>query len=63
MNIGLTELSILGVLAIIILGGAKLKNNTKSKKSITKKVESNTMANFQNINSDYDNTPIKKEKT
>ena len=62
MNIGLPELGILGVLALLIFGGKKFKSASKKKeKEATKgKNQTDIMANFQNVNSDYDNTPIKK---
>lgn len=63
MNLGISELSILGILALLVFGGVKLSKKPKKKNEITtvsSKKETDLRANYQNINTDLDNTPVKK---
>jgi hypothetical protein len=61
MNLGPSELGILGVLLLIFLGGSLKKSSKPSTPTeIYPKKESDPKANFQQNNTDYDNKPIKK---
>ena len=55
MNLSPTELGILGVLAVVVFGGAlKLGSRKKSSPPTPPHTESDPNANFQQSNTDYD---------
>ena len=62
MNIGLPELSIIGVVALLFLGGAKLRSGSRKPRKLTgQKLDPN--ANFQRMNTEYDNVSILEEES
>jgi hypothetical protein len=60
MNIGLPEIGILAVLALFFIGGSRKKKKDSQTQIAKDKSQKDIMANYQNINSDYDNIPTKK---
>ena len=62
-NVGLPELGILGIIALLFLGGSRLakKPAAKQKKTaVTDTKQTDIMANFQNVNTDYEHEGAKK---
>jgi len=60
MGVGIPEITILGIIALLFFGGKKISSSNKKKNKNTASVntsrkEVDTTANFQNMNTEYDN--------
>jgi hypothetical protein len=64
MNVGLPELGVLGIVALLFLGGLKLKGKPKkeTKKIASTKRQTDPKASFKNVNTEYSNVSPHEEE-